>query len=332
MGFLQGAPLPDVTVTTGKTQAAPDYYTDYLADLSKVGTDALKTTAEKGVAAYDPMQTLGYSKVEDAAKAYVPGITAAETTAGNLTAGLDLNRISQFMNPYQTNVVDEMERLAQQNIQRNVLPSLKGAFVGSGGLGGQRYAGALGQSMADIQANLTGQQTGALQKGYSESLLAALQEAGLMRQATDLQADLAGKAQQYGLTEAGALTKAGAEQQAYEQAQLDFPTKRAADIAALMRGYNIPISETETRKGPLAGSYGTSGMQDLTTLTSLLGSASLGTAGSNIGGALGGLGKFLQGLGGTGGTAINDYVNSLLSGYDPASSDYYPGGDDGGAI
>jgi hypothetical protein len=99
-----------------------------------------------------------------------------------------------------------------------------------------------------------------------------------------------------------------------------------------MRGYNIPISETETRKGPLAGAYSTSGMQDLTTLASLLGSASLGTAGSNIGGALGGLGKFLQGLGGTGGTAINDYVNSLMSGYDPASSDYYPGGDDGGAI
>jgi len=117
MGFLQGSPLPDVTVTTGKTQAAPEYYTDYLTDLSKVGTDALKTTAETGVAAYDPMQTLGYGKVEDAAKAYLPGITSAQTTAGNLTAGLDLNRISQFMNPYQTNVVDEMERLAQQMVR-----------------------------------------------------------------------------------------------------------------------------------------------------------------------------------------------------------------------
>jgi hypothetical protein len=253
------------------------------------------------------MQTLGYGKVEDAAKAYLPGITAAEKTAGNLTAGLDLNRISQFMNPYQTNVVDEMERLAQQNIQRNVLPSLKGAFVGSGGLGGQRYAGALGQSMADIQANLTGQQTGALQKGYSESLLAALQEAGLMRQATDLQADLAAKAQNLGLTEAGALTKAGAEQQAYEQAQLDFPTKRAADIAALMRGYNIPISETEKRVGPLAGSYTTSGMQDITTLASLLGSGALGKAGSNIGDVIGGLGGFLKGLGSGSGTTVEDY-------------------------
>jgi len=297
MAFLQGAPLPDVTVTTGKTQTAPDYYTDYLTDLSKVGQTGLEKTAAEGVAAYDPMQTLGYGKVEDAAGAYLPGITSAQTTAGNLTGGLDLNRISQFMNPYQANVVDEMARLSQQNIQRNVLPSLKGAFVGSGGLGGQRYAGALGQSMADIQSNLTGQQYGALSKGYSEALAAAQREADQMRQATELQAGLAGKAQEMGLTEAGALTKAGAEQQAYEQAKLDFPTKRAADIAALMRGYNIPISETEKRVGPMAGAYGTSGMQDLTTLASLLGSASLGQAGSNIGSALGNLGGFLKGFG-----------------------------------
>ena len=307
MGFLQGAPLPDVKVTTTKDQTAPDYYTDYLTDLSKVGTDALKTTAEEGVAAYDPMQTLGYGMVEDAAGAYLPGLTAAQTTAGNLTGGLDLSRISEFMNPYQTNVVDEMARLSQQNIQRNVLPSLKGAFVGSGGLGGQRYAGALGQSMADIQSNLTGQQYGALSKGYTEALTAAQREADQMRQATELQGDLAGKAQQYGLTEAGALTKAGAEQQAYEQAKLDFPTKRAADIAALMRGYNIPISETETRTGPLAGSYGTSGMQDITTLASLLGSGALGKAGNNIGDVLGGLGGFLKGLGSGSGTTVEDY-------------------------
>jgi len=147
MAFLQGAPLPDVTVTTGKTQTAPDYYTDYLTDLSKVGQTGLEKTAAEGVAAYDPMQTLGYGKVEDAAGAYLPGITSAQTTAGNLTGGLDLNRISQFMNPYQANVVDEMARLSQQNIQRNVLPSLKGAFVGSGGLGGQRQP-------SDLRASL----------------------------------------------------------------------------------------------------------------------------------------------------------------------------------
>ena len=74
-----------------------------------------------------------------------------------------------------------------------------------------------------------------------------------------------------------------------------------------MRGYNIPISETETRKGPLAGSYTTSGMQDITTLASLLGSGALGKAGSNIGDVIGGLGGFLKGLGSGSGTTVEDY-------------------------
>jgi hypothetical protein len=74
-----------------------------------------------------------------------------------------------------------------------------------------------------------------------------------------------------------------------------------------MRGYNIPISETETRKGPLPGSYANSGMQDITNLASLLGSASLGQAGSNIGGALSNLGGFLKGLGSGSGTTVEDY-------------------------
>lgn len=282
MAFLQGQPLPDVTVTTTKADTAPDYYTNYLTDLSKAGTTATGLTADQGIASYDPLQTLGYGKVETGASSYVPGLTSAQDTAKTLAGGLDTGRISELMDPYRANVVQEMGRLAQQNVQRNVLPSLAAGFVGSGGLGSSRYASALGQSMADIQSGLTGQQYGALSKGYSDALQAALKEQDERAQAAKLQGDLASEAQKLGLTEAGALTKAGAERQTYEQAKLDFPLSQATKAAALMRGYQIPTTQTETRKGPMAGAYGTSGLQDLTSLIGLIGSTAAGRAGSNI--------------------------------------------------
>ena len=282
MAFLQGEPLPDVTVTTTKKDEAPTYYTDFLSGLAGAGKTGMASTAATGIAGYDPMQTAGYGQVPGAAASYLPGLTAAQQSVAGLTGGLDTSRISELMDPYRANVVQEMGRLSQQNVQRNVLPSLAAGFVGSGGLGSSRYAGALGQSMADIQSGLTGQQYGALSKGYSEALNAALKEQEDQIQATKLQGDLAARAQDLGLTGAGALTKAGAERQAYEQAKLDYDMKQATAAAALMRGYQVPITQTETRVGPMAGAYQTSGLQDLTSITSLLGSAAAGRAGDNL--------------------------------------------------
>jgi hypothetical protein len=221
--------------------------------------------------------------VESGAGAYTDYLRDAEKTAALPAAGIDTARIGQLMDPYRTNVVDEMARLSQQNIQRNVLPSLKAGFVGSGNLGSQRYAGALGQSLADIQTNLTGQQYGALSKGYSEALKASLDELGIQNEAARTQLGMAEKAQQMGLTEAGALTKAGAEKQAYEQAKLDYPLKTALEVAGLMRGLQVPMSETETRTGPLPGAYETSDLANVLGILTALGSIKTG-GGSSAGG------------------------------------------------
>jgi len=177
------------------------------------------------------------------------------------------------MNPYTTGVVDEMARLQQKNVQQNLMPQLKASFVGSGGLGGQRYANATGQTMADLQSNLTGQQTGALQSGYNTALQTAIQEMQAQNQAAQTQGTLAGKEQELGLTGAGALTKAGAEQQAFKQAQINAPLTNASNVAGLLRGYNVPTTVQETYKGPLPGAYGNSPLSQIAGLGTLLGSA-----------------------------------------------------------
>ena len=195
MAFTQGAPLPDIKTTETRTDNAPSYYTDYLQGLSTAGMTALAKTPAQLVAGYDPLQIAGYNNIPSAATTGLPGITAAQTTAEQAAQGITPERIQALMNPYTSNVVDEMGRLTQQNVQRNLLPTMKAGFVGTGGLGSQRYAGALGQSMADIQANLTGQQYGALSQGYTQAEKAALDEASLRNQTAQTQGKLSDIAQ-----------------------------------------------------------------------------------------------------------------------------------------
>lgn len=271
MAITQGSPLPNITQTTTRAEAAPEYYTQYLQGLSQAAQTGMARTPEQGVAPMDVLQTQGYGMVPGAAAAYQPGLTAAGQTAATAAAGFDPSRISAFMNPYQQNVVDEMARLQQQNIQRSVLPTLKGAFVGTGGLGGQRYAAATGQTLADMQRNLTGQQYGALSSGYQNALKAAMDELNLQNQAARTQADIAKTEQELGLTGAGAMTKAGAERQAYEQALRDYPLKQATTAAALMRGFQMPTTQTETFVGPKAGLYQTSPLSNILGVLSTLG-------------------------------------------------------------
>lgn len=243
---------PSVTTTDTQATTSPDYYTKMMSALSTAGLQAMANTDQ--IAPLTDLQKKGYGQVPTAAESYKPGLSLAEKTANTAAAGA-APQISSFMNPYTTNVVDEMARLQQQNIQRNLMPQLKAGFVGSGGLGSQRYANALGQTAADWQSNLTGQQYGALSAGYKSAVDAALQNAQLQTQAGQLQGNLAKQEQELGLTGAGALTKAGAEQQAYNQSLIDAPLKTATNVSALLRGYQAPSTVTSTKTGPLASSY-----------------------------------------------------------------------------
>lgn len=270
MSFMQGSPLPDVTVTKTTEQEAPKFYTDYLEDIAKATESPLSKTGAELVAGYDPLQDLGFGQYEPAARSYVPGLSAASQLARGAT-GISPERISEFMDPYRQSVVDEMSRLSAQNVQRNVLPQLRAGFVGSGGLGGQRYAGALGQSLADIQLGLQGQQAQYLSKGYQDALKAAFDELSAERESAKLQADLAKLEQALGLEGAEALTKAGTARQAYEQSIIDAPLKTVTTASQLLRGYQIPLDTTEIEKGPKAGAYGQSDFERIAGILSLVG-------------------------------------------------------------
>jgi hypothetical protein len=304
--FMQGSPLPDITKTT--TRTAPEYYTDYLSAIATAGQPYLTKPATELVAGLDPLQATGYAGIEDAAGAYDTGLGEAEKAISGLTGGFDVSRISDYMDPYKKNVVEEMERQAQQQLQRSILPTLKAGFVGSGGLGGQRYAGALGQALADVQSNLTGQTYGALSSGYKDAMDAALREYGMETQAAQTQANIAKLAQDLGLTESKALREAGAEKQAYEQAKINAPLTTAQNVSNLLRGFQYPTSEKYV--GP--GERGMYGLSDFDKIAGLLSTVGAVTGGGGSGNKLTDISKLYNKFFG-GSNTDTSWLDDLLS-------------------
>jgi hypothetical protein len=212
------------------------------------------------------------------------------------------------MNPYTKNVVDEMARLQQQNIQRNLMPTLKAGFVGTGGLGGQRYANALGQTAADWQSNLLGQQQKSLETGYSGALQAALQQAQQQSQAAQVQGQLAGAEQTLGLTGNKALQEAGAQQQALEQAKINAPLVQATNVSKLMQGQTIPTTSSETYHGPWTV-YQPSALSQIAGLGTLFAAGANGTSAAT--GVANALSPLFSGLGSAATNAWDSFTNPI---------------------
>jgi hypothetical protein len=182
--------------------------------------------------------------------------------------------------------------------------------------------------MADVQGNLTGAQSGALSAGFSQAMKGALDEAQLQNLAAKTQADIAKQEQELGIAGAGALTKAGAERQKYQQSLLDAPLAVAKEASGLMRGQTIPVDQTKTFVGPKSKDYyQMSDAQRLGNLVTFLGSAAAGSGFDAIAGAL---------RGGAGGESLSNYLAGRSStldlgggiklGFDPVSGNAFVSG------
>jgi hypothetical protein len=320
MGLFTGAAPPDVTKTQTTASTTPDYYTDYLTKLSQAG--------QSYMGSFDP-KTKAYTppKQEDliyAGTPYVAGLTQAQkdvfknapTTLERyetpLDEAYDIGKeagdisqadISKFYNPYENAVVGGLGAQSATNVQRNLMPQLQAGFVGSGALGSQRYANALGQTMGDVNTNLLQEQNKTRMAGYNTALDAAMKEAQLQNQSSAALTGL-GQAESQAAT-SGLKTGAelGALEQAYTQSQINAPLTMSSNVAQLLKGYTVPTGQTQTYKGP-GDVYQPSPLSQIASLGTLLAS------GFNSGSGWGN--QLLKGLGVTGSSAnadqvINDY-------------------------
>ena len=290
--IFQGVPLPTITQTEQKQTTLPEFYTNYLQDIANIGTGAIQ---QGGVAGFSPLQQQAFQMAPNAAfsGAQTAGDAASLLGASGTTAAPSM--VGAYMNPYTTNVVDEMARLQNQNIQRSVLPALRGAGVGSGGFGSSRQANATGQTLAEMQRNLTGQQYNALNTGYNTAMTAAQADLSRQLQAGQGLGNVA--QQQYSIGTGGlkTLEDLGGQQQALGQKQLDYPMIQAQNLAKLFQGLNVPSGETLQKVGP-----GQAGQYSLSPL-------------SQISGLLTGLGAFMGTPSGTGTTGTTQQQSGLAS-------------------
>lgn len=282
--LFQGSALPATVTTSEEQTTAPEFYTNYLQDIANLGQGAIQ---QGGVAGMSPlqMQALNMAPTASMAGMGTMGQGAQLAGAAGTTATPDI--MQGYMNPYTSNVVDELARLQGRSIKESVLPALQGAAGAMGQFGSQRQYQATGQTLRDMQANLLGQQYGALNTGYQNA--AATAQADLQRQLQSGQAlGQIGTQQQAG-SKAGLETMfgLGSKEQALGQSVLDRPMLDAQAYSKLMQGYQIPTGGIKQTTGSTG--YANSPLSQITGLLAALGSGVTGKDGGGIHMADGGL-------------------------------------------
>jgi len=265
--MFQGSPLENITTVKSTQDTVPQYVTDYQQDIINLGKNAVQ---QGGVANLSPLTQQAMNMAPQVAFA---GATSAGTGQDLLTqAGYTgSNQIVQnYMNPYTKNVVDEMARLSNKNQRENIMPALDAGSIATGNFGSGRMANVQGQTLADIQAALTGQQYGALSKGYTDAMSAASNDLNRGVQAGSALNNTAQIQNAIGTSGLKSMADLGGLAQTNEQAKLDYPMAQASKFSELMRQQDIPKGQTGATTAPGSqGQYGMSGLQEMIALYAL---------------------------------------------------------------
>lgn len=263
--FTQGAPLPNITTTQSQATAAPSWYMDYLNNLAGTSTAAGNNAQFVGA---QPLQTQAFGQVASNVGNYQPNLQSANQLTMNAATAKAPQVAESYMNPYISNVVESIGALGQQNIMNNVAPQTTAGIVGAGQFGSQRGANALANNLTQAGVGITAQQAQALKEGYQQSITNAQLDLQRQMGGGAQMGALGGQTQQYGLADVNALSTMGGQQQQIGQNEQLFPLQLAAQQAAIMKGYTVPTSVTNTYTGPIPGAYQVSPLSQLASLGS----------------------------------------------------------------
>lgn len=138
---------------------------------------------------------------------------------------LNSSVFNSYMNPYQSNVVNQIATLGNRNLTENVLPAVNSTFTGAGQFGSSRNADFTNRALRDNQTAISQAQGQALASGFQNQVGNTQAGIGQTLQAGQLEQGLGTARQQAGITGGAALAGIGQQQQglgaAYQQAGLD---------------------------------------------------------------------------------------------------------------
>lgn len=261
--WLQGPIMSNINTATAQA-AAPyvAYQGQRIAPLDAAQNQAANLT-QSGIGAYNPTLQQGIADTNASAQPF------------------SQDTFNQYMDPYKSQVTDEIARLGNQNFNQNIMPGINSQFTGNGMFGSSQNAKELGLAGAQAQADITGQQAQYLSQGFQNSVnnmntgLARQQAAGaqLGQEATTGQA--------MNNTDVSALQSVGGQQQTNQQQLLDtayntflqqqqYPEAQSAFLSSIIHG-NTPTGvvnqTTQNIANPTAQAVGLAG-----TLTNALSS------------------------------------------------------------
>jgi hypothetical protein len=281
--FSSPTPSTQNVYSTSET-VLPDWYTNYAMDIlsnqQAISNQPYTQYNQPRIASFAPQQQQAFQQAGQAATSYQPGLQQAmQTTQATdpylglyaaqpymgASAQTSASQVGQYMNPYTEQVVNRVGELGARTLREQLLPQISDQFVRAGGYGGSRQAEAIGRSLRDVAESTQAKQAELLAGGYNSSLGAA--ENDLTRLGTlgqniasgystagqqqlvqgAQQANLAGLAQSMGITGAGALQAAGAQQQNQAQKNLDL------QYQDFLRQQAYPQMQNNALQGALAG-------------------------------------------------------------------------------
>lgn len=292
-GLMQGDPLPNITTTKSTATSAPDWYTAYLKNLADTGTTSMQRTPEQSVAGFSPLQSGAIAATPQAGASYQPFLGKANTYLG-AGAGSAADTVQNFMNPYESNVIQGIRDTGERNIRNNIAPMAAARGVTAGDFGSKRSQEIYGQTMADAQRDLTDAEAKYRAAGYSSALAAAQAEKDRELRAATTAGALGTTAQTLGLTDVNATYGMGQKEQELAQARINAPMTMATNASNLLTNLKVPSTVDEIANAPIPGAYSNSPLSQIAGLSSLFASGSGGNSAAGnfanmVGGAYTGL-------------------------------------------
>ena len=213
---------------------------------SKGLLDTALNLPEYEVAGMDPLQLAAEQQALNQFGMFQPYVqTAGQLATSGIAQGLGMldpsKSIDQFMNPYQQNVIDEINR--QAAIGQN---KLAGQAVGAGAFGGARQ----GIQAAEQEGRRLGKIGEFLSKGFDTALGASQKAAQLfggLGQAASGIGDIGRLQSELGRADIGMLSQLGGIGQRQSQAELDAKRQN------LMQGVMEPFTRLELGSSLLKG-------------------------------------------------------------------------------
>jgi hypothetical protein len=280
MGLLS---QEQTTSTNGTTQTAlqPDWYQQAQRTIAGQGASIAGQDYQNyegpRIAALTPDQQNAQQLTRNLASGTQPDPSQMQGSINYGLSQFDPLEVQKYMSPYTSGVINEIQRLGNQNLTQNVMPSVNSSFVGAGQFGSDRSGKFLNQAIQDNSYNILGQQSKALQEAETGALT---QYANWHNQAIPN----AQSANNLASANNAALGQAGTLQQAQDQNNLNlgyqdfqnqtqFPQQQLNWYANLMSGQNMPMANSSAGT-TTQSAYLPSGLQTAASIYGLVQGAS----------------------------------------------------------